>query len=306
MKNELAIGVDIGGGSIRVGVYNLGGDELRKAVSPTPKDLNNHSFLNTLKTTISSVWDNTESYLGIGVGSPGPLDNERGIFISSANMKGLENVPIKDFLESEFKIPCFYENDANCATLGEAYFGAFQSAQSLLILTLGTGLGGGFVESGKLYSGYLGNGIEIGHTTAVIGGRLCGCGQRGCVEAYFSTEAFKGSYLEKTGIPLKDAKEFFERLETNDPAALEILKFGTLALAHAVRGAIHLLNPEAVVFVGGITNSYDRFGKDLETSIRSLIFPILNDRLKIGVGSGFSGSLGAAGLVFSKKGVRNG
>ncbi|MCZ8341963.1 MAG: ROK family protein [Leptospira sp.] len=306
MKEGLAIGVDIGGGSIRVGVYNVKGVELRKAVSPTPKNLNNDSFLNTLKTTISAVWENNESYTGIGVGSPGPLDNERGIFIASANMKGINNVPIKDFLEREFKIPCSYENDANCAALGEAYFGNFQSASSLLILTLGTGLGGGFVEAGKLYSGYLGNGIEIGHTTAVFDGRLCGCGQRGCVEAYFSTEAFKGSYLEKTGTQLKDAKEFFERLDANDPIAFEILKFGTLALAHAVRGAIHLLNPEAVVFVGGITNSYNKFGVDLESRIRSLIFPILNDRLKIGVGSGFSGSLGAAGLVFSKRGIRNG
>lgn len=299
MTNSFAIGIDIGGGSIRSGLYDRLGNELKYHSVPTPLQLNNDLFLQALEESILPVLQ-TKDILGIGVGSPGPLDTEKGILVSSANMKGISNVPIIPFLKDKFGLPCFYENDANCAALGEAYFGEYKNLSSQLILTLGTGLGGGFVSNGKLYSGYLGNGIEIGHTTAVIGGRDCGCGQKGCVESYFSTKAFIGSYAEKTGNNLQNAKEFFELVRKGDPNAIQILEFGTECLAHAIRGAIHILNPEAIVLVGGITKSADLFFEALENKIRSLIFPILEERLKIGIGGGFVGSLGAAGLVFSK------
>ncbi|WP_425270066.1 ROK family protein [Leptospira noumeaensis] len=300
MSLGLAIGVDIGGGSIRASLFDQSGKELQSAHSPTPENLNNERFLTILKDTIRPLVPEAKA---IGVGSPGPLDNERGVLIASANMKGLENLPIKESLSKEFSLPVWYENDANCAALGEAYFGFYKDSESQLILTLGTGVGGGFVDKGILYSGYLGNGIEIGHTTAVIGGALCGCGVKGCVESYFSTRGFINRYLEKTNIRLHGAEEFFQLIRKKDQVAEEILNFGTLALAHSVRGAIHLLNPEAVVFVGGITKSYDLFGKTLEAEIRSTIFPVLNDRLKIGVGGSLSGTLGAASLVFSKEKV---
>lgn len=295
-----AIGVDIGGGSIKVSLFDKKGDELRSQISPTPEHLDNQSFLKNLKDTIRPLIPDA---IGIGVGSPGPLDNERGVMISSANMQGLKNLPIKEELKKEFSLPVWYENDANCAALGEAYFGSYKNTESQLIVTLGTGVGGGFVNRGILYSGYLGNGIEIGHTTSVIGGALCGCGVKGCVESYFSTRGFLNRYAEKSNQTLGNAEEFFQLVRKKDSLALEILHFGTLALAHAVRGAIHLLNPEAVVFVGGITKSYDLYGKLLESEIRTTIFPVLNDRLKIGAGGSLSGALGAASLVFSKEKV---
>ncbi|MBM9545833.1 ROK family protein [Leptospira sp. 201903074] len=298
MRN--AIGVDIGGGSIRASLFDESGKELHSQVSPTPEHLDNQSFLKILKDTIRPL---TKDGTGIGVGSPGPLDNERGVMISSANMQGLKNLPIKEELKREFSLPVWYENDANCAALGEAYFGYFKDTESQLTITLGTGVGGGFVDKGKLYSGYLGNGIEIGHTTSVIGGALCGCGVHGCVESYFSTRGFLGRYFEKSKRKLKHAEAFFQLVRDKDPFATEVLDFGTLALAHAVRGAVHLLNPEAVIFVGGITKSYDLFGKTLEAEIRGSIFPVLNDRLKIGAGGSLSGALGAASLVFSKEKV---
>ncbi|PJZ46130.1 ROK family protein [Leptospira brenneri] len=295
-----AIGVDIGGGSIRASLFDESGKELNSKLSPTPEDLNNDKFLKILKDTIRPLASEGQ---GIGVGSPGPLDNENGLLLSSANMKGLKNLPLKEELKKEFSLPVWYENDANCAALGEAYFGLYKDTESQLILTLGTGVGGGFVQRGVLFSGYLGNGIEIGHTTSVIGGAICGCGVRGCVESYFSTRGFLRRYSEKTNTHLNNAEEFFQLVRNKDQIAEEILHFGTLALAHAVRGAVHLLNPEAVVFVGGITKSYDLFGKTLESEIRSTIFPVLNDRLKIGAGGNLSGALGAASLVFSKEKV---
>ncbi|EOQ90571.1 ROK family protein [Leptospira yanagawae serovar Saopaulo str. Sao Paulo = ATCC 700523] len=295
-----AIGVDIGGGSIRVSLFDGTGNEQKSNLSKTPDHLDNDLFLKTLTETIRPL---AKDCIGIGVGSPGPLNNETGTLLKSANMQGLQNVPIKQTLEKEFSLPVYYENDANCAALGEAYFGTYKGCESQLILTLGTGVGGGFVKQGELYTGFLGNGIEIGHTTSVIGGALCGCGAKGCVESYFSTKGFLNRYFETTNTKLTDAESFFQLVRTENKIAKEILHFGTLALAHAVRGAIHLLNPEAVVFVGGITNSYDLFGELLENEIRSNIFSVLNERLKLGKGRNLSGTLGAASLVFANKKV---
>ncbi|XDD47885.1 ROK family protein [Leptospira sp. WS39.C2] len=293
-----AIGVDIGGGSIRASLFDANGLELKSNHSKTPEHLDNLSFLTVLIDTIAPL---VTTCKGIGIGSPGPLNNESGVLLTSANIKGIKNVPIKSTLEKEFSLPVFYENDANCAALGEAIFGKYKSYESQLILTLGTGIGGGFVTNGKLYSGFLGNGIEIGHTTAVIGGALCGCGVKGCVESYFSTKGFINRYYEKTNTLLTNAEEFFNLVRSGDKIAKEVLEFGTITLAHAVRNAVHLLNPEAVVFVGGITKSYDLFGGILEKEIRTTIFTVLNDRLQIGLGGNISGTLGAASLVFAKE-----
>ncbi|WP_411822372.1 ROK family protein [Leptospira sp. 'Mane'] len=299
MKEDLAIGVDIGGGSVKAGLFNRQGKELDKSVLKTNSELSNARFLEIIENTISPLLHDNQ-ILGIGIGSPGPLDSETGHLLSSANLPLLKNVPISKTIQNHFSLPVYYENDANCAALGEFHFGESDSYDSVLVLTLGTGVGGGFVEKGRLFSGYKGNGIEIGHMTSVIGGAICGCGQKGCIESYFSTKGFINRYTEKTGVQLNNAEEFFNLVRSGDSEAKTILDFGILCLAETVRSAIHLLNPEGVVFVGGITESWDLFGTDLTNQIRSKIFPVLNERLKIRVGKNLAGSLGAASLVFSK------
>ncbi|BDA78523.1 glucose kinase [Leptospira kobayashii] len=298
MKEDLAIGVDIGGGSVKAGLFNRLGEELDKSVLQTSGELSNARFLEIVQNTISPLLKE-KNIRGIGIGSPGPLDSETGYLLSSANFPLLKNVPISKTVRDRFSLPVYYENDANCAALGESYFGESKSYESLLVLTLGTGIGGGFVDKGKLFSGYKGNGIEIGHMTSVIDGAICGCGQKGCVESYFSTRGFINRYAEKTNNRLTNAADFFDLVKAGDKDAKEILRFGILCLAETVRNAIHLLNPEGVVFVGGITESWDQFGEDLSHKIRARIFPVLNERLKIKRGKNLAGSLGAASLVFS-------
>ncbi|GBF49326.1 ROK family protein [Leptospira ryugenii] len=298
MSTSLSIGIDIGGGSIKSGLYDFTGKEISTTVVETPKDVRTDEFLNCLDKAIEP-FSKSPNLKGIGVGSPGPLDNENGILLESANLHYLKDVPITNYLSSQWKLPIFYENDANCAALGEAKFGKYHFASSHLVLTLGTGLGGGFVEDGILFRGYHGNGIEIGHTTAVIDGALCGCGQRGCQEAYFSTKGFLNRYLERTSRQLRDAEDFFSLVKGSDPDAVQILDFGIVTMAECIRSAIHMLNPEAVVLVGGITKAWDLFGDKLEAKVRERIFPVLNDRLIFGKGENLAGSLGAASLVFS-------
>ncbi|MDF3818692.1 ROK family protein [Leptospira sp. 96542] len=297
-KEKFAIGVDIGGGSIRASLIDNSGQELITNIKQTPQSGGNEEFLECLSAAIQPIITNND-IIGIGIGSPGPLNSDEGILIKSANLQTLNHVPIKSYLQQKFNIPIHYNNDANCAALGEAYFGSKKNTDSILALTLGTGVGGGYVENGKLFSGFQGNALEIGHTTVVINGALCGCGQKGCVESYFSTRGFINRYYEKTNIQLTDARDFFNKVEAEDINAVSILSFGITCLAHAVRNAIHILNPASVVFVGGITSAYHLFGETLEKEIRNLIFPILENRLVIGKGSSLAGTLGAACLVFS-------
>ncbi|TGN19349.1 ROK family protein [Leptospira idonii] len=299
--SELAIGVDIGGGSVKAGLFDKEGKEKKESKQPIPSPLNEDSFIDTVKAAILPLLGDP-NIKGIGIGSPGPIDADKGILISSANMPSLKNIPLKEKIESFSSLPVYYNNDANCAALGESIFGSQSHTDSQLILTLGTGIGGGFVERKKLFSGFQGNGVEIGHTTVVIDGAVCGCGGRGCVESYFSTRGFLGRYSEKTGVSLKNAEEFFQKVSSNDANAKEILDFGIICLSEAVRGAIHILNPESIVFVGGITASWNLYGERLSKEIRKRIFPVLNERLKIEVGKNFAGSLGAACLVFSNLG----
>ena len=135
--------------------------------------------------------------------------------------------------------------------------------------------------------------MEAGHITVVKDGALCGCGQRGCVEAYFSTNGLLGRYFDLT-----NKKEFFELVSQNDKNANQILELGISVFAEGIRNVIHLVNPDKIVFVGGLTASYDLFGKSLEEKVNQIIFPVLASYVKFAVGKSVAGSFGAATLAF--------
>ncbi|MFB5651840.1 ROK family protein [Leptospira wolffii] len=294
---SLYLGVDIGAQSIKACLTDESGEIHSQASCPTGAKMGNEEFLSELEDLISGILRSTgRTASAIGLGSPGPIDKDQGILISSANLPLLKEVPIVSSLNRKFGIPVFYDNDANCAALGEYWFGAGKNSPNLIVLTLGTGLGGGWVFEGKLFDGYKGNSMEVGHTTVVPEGALCGCGQRGCIEAYFSASGFAARFLEKTGSRLEDIESFFKMAESGNSDAKEILDYGTDRLADAVRNLVHILNPECIVFSGGISLSYDRFGKRLETRIRETIFPIFREYTRILPGGAVTGALGAASL----------
>jgi glucokinase len=290
------LGIDIGGGSIKATLTDREGQILEESKLQTNPNWENHEFLENLASLISSFLSHSIS--GIGIGSPGPIDIERGIIHYSANLVNLKDVHLVSYLQERFSLPVFLNNDANCAALGEYYFGAGQGVENLLVFTLGTGLGAGWVWKGELFNGYMGNGMELGHTTVVMDGALCGCGKRGCAESYFSARGLLNRYEEKSGVHLDSAYSFFELVRKKEPLAVSILEFGVRVFAECIRNVVHTINPEKIILLGGLTASYDLFEEKLKTRLQEIIFSVLYTRLKIELGGKVAGSLGAASLAF--------
>ncbi len=291
------LGIDVGGGSIRGTVVDKEGKSYFDFSIPTDANATNKDFLEAINTVVKHCLA-AVPVDAIGIGTPGPIDIDTGVLISSANLKNLSNLELVSFVRERFHLPVYFNNDANCASLGEYYFGAGKDAKSLVVFTLGTGLGCGLVVNGKVFNGYKGNGMEAGHVTVIKDGALCGCGQRGCVEAYFSTKGLLARYRDLTSIELTNAKEFFAKVEEGERVAKEVLELGVSVFAEGIRNVVHLVNPDRIVFVGGITASYDLFGKSLEEKAKKIIFPVLADHVEFKVGSSVAGSFGAAALTF--------
>ncbi|MCX7999003.1 MAG: ROK family protein [Leptospiraceae bacterium] len=292
------LGIDIGGGSIKATLLNSKKEIDLQDFTSTNSNWTNSEFLEAVLNLIKKF--PIEKISGIGIGTPGPLDIEEGVIFHSANLQNLKNVPLKNFLKSHFNIPIFINNDANCAALGEYYFGNGKGVNSLLVVALGTGLGAGWVYEGKLFNGYKGNGMELGHTTIVYQGAVCGCGKRGCAESYFSTRGLLGRYFEKTGIKLQIAQEFFDKVRNKEERALEVFQQGIEIFAECLRNVIHTINPAKIVLVGGLTNSYDLIEPLLKAYLQKILFPELWNYVIIEKGGSVAGSLGAASLLFQE------
>jgi len=188
----------------------------------------------------------------IGVGCPGPLDSRRGIVLSPPNLPDWRGVRLKEIIERKFRIPTVVENDANCAGLGEALFGAGKRAgrraSSMVLLTLGTGIGSAIVLDGKLWTGKGGFAAEFGHMSVDINGPKCGCGNRGCIELYASATA-----VARRG--KMDAEEVFRAAAKGDKAARRVVDETARYLGCALANIVNALDPEVIVLAGGMAKA---------------------------------------------------
>jgi len=291
------LGIDVGGSSIRGTVVDKEGNSFFDFQIPTDATASNKTFLDSIHLVIRHCLT-AVPVDAIGIGTPGPINIDTGVLISSANISNLSNVELISFVKEKFHLPVYFNNDANCASLGEYHFGAGTNTKSLVVFTLGTGLGCGWVLNGKIFNGYKGNGMEAGHTTIIKDGAICGCGHRGCTESYFSTKGLLNRYRDLTAIQLTNAKEFFELVLIEDEPARKVLDLGISVFAECIRNVVHLVNPDKIIFVGGLTASYELFGKSLEEKAKSIIFPVLSDYIKFDVGASIAGTFGAAALAF--------
>lgn len=294
------LGIDVGGGSIKAGVIDEEGLLLMEDKIHTDPHWSNDEFLKSIIRLTDSIVNKIQID-SIGIGTPGPIDIENGIILRSANLVNLKNVPLILAIKTEFEIPVYFNNDANCAALGEYRFGIGKGCQNLVVFTLGTGLGCGWALNGKIYNGYRGNGMETGHTTVISNGALCGCGGKGCIEAYFSTTGFLGRYREKTGWSPENAKAFFDLCKQNDSNAITVLDQGITLFSECIRNVVHMINPEKIVLVGGITASHEMFYDKLKDRVNEKIFHVFKDFLKIEIGKNLSGSYGAAALCIQEE-----
>lgn len=303
---NLAIGIDLGGTNLRAALVNEKGQILAHNKCKTPVVEGPEATVQAMAKLINGLIQElsqtqpTAKILGVGIGSPGPLSRKQKMIIQTPNLPGFENFPIGQRLQELCGLRVEIDNDAKCATFGERLFGRARGKKDFILLTFGTGIGGGIVANGQMIYGKSDGACEVGHLTLHPEGRLCKCGNKGCFEQYCSATAFVRRAKEKSGQEL-DGKEIFEAEARGEVWAQEMIKEFAMDLAIATASLVNVFEPEMIVFGGGLftTGGGDLCQKVL-LEIRERCFKSSQSQLDIVASSlgGDAGVLGAASLVF--------
>lgn len=308
-----AVGVDLGGTNIGVGLVDKNGKVLKNKIELTKKEFGPKGVISQMIKMAKDVFPKNGAVLGIGIGSPGPLDLKRGLVISTPNLPGWKRVDILTPFKKEFKVPIFLNNDANAAALAEWKFGAGCGTKNMIYLTISTGIGGGIIINGKLYVGF-GNAGEIGHTIIDLKSKYrCGCGIYGSLEALASGTGIAKQFQQKlkiegTPTPLNKitAKEVFSMAKKGDKKAKKIVNEALAALGTGLLNCIHIFDPEVIVLGGSLaTKNKGTVFPFVREFVRKRAMPVLKDNIKIlpaKLGKD-AGIVGAAVLVF--EGLKN-
>ena len=248
MQAGHAIGVDLGGTKILAGVVARDGSVVRRHERPTPQDTQEH-VVAELEAAVAELLD--ESVAAVGFGVPSPIDQEHGVVVRCVNVP-LEDAPLRDWMQKRFDLPVGLDNDANAAAVGEWRAGAGRGQDDLVMLTLGTGVGGGVVSGGRPFRGRNGAGAELGHVVVVHDGRPCqgACTGRGHLEAYVSGTAVTAAARETFG-PSADAHRLVRLANENDPQARELLAEVAGYLGSGIGSFVNVFGPQLVVVGGG-------------------------------------------------------
>lgn len=266
----IAIGIDIGGTSIKGAAVDSNGRVYEKFSMPfikgEPGEITIRKLAEIVKEYISAQ-SLEKKIIGIGIGSPGTLDIKNGI-VNYANNLGWNELHVADIMHETLPYPIRLTNDANAASFGEAKFGAGKAYETVIMLTLGTGVGGGIIINGKLFEGNEGKGGELGHTVIVADGEPCTCGRKGCLEAYASATALiretkkamqanKRSLMWKIcpDIDMVGGKVSFEAAKNGDEAANKVIDNYVKYLGEGILNFCNIFRPNVIVLSGGVANA---------------------------------------------------
>jgi glucokinase len=243
-----AIGVDLGGTKILAGVVARDGSVVRRHERATPQDSQEH-VIAELEAAVAEVLD--DSVVALGFGVPSPIDQARGVVVHCVNVR-LENAPLRDTMRERFGLPVGLDNDASAAAIGEWRAGVGREIDDLVMLTLGTGVGGGVISGGKPYRGGIGADPELGHVVIVHDGRPCqgACTGRGHLEAYVSGKAVTAAAQETFG-PSADAHRVVRLANEGDEQAAELLAEVGRYLGSGIGSFVNIFGPELFVLGGG-------------------------------------------------------
>jgi glucokinase len=318
------VGVDLGGTNIVVGVIPITGGEVLALRSMPTEAHRGAKFVvdrmvamieESIAEVLSKYGGTRDQIGGVGIGSPGPLDRKTGTVINTPNL-GWRNFPLRDLIANAVGLPATLDNDANCATYGEWWLGAGRDVDTLVGLTLGTGIGGGIVLNGEIFHGVSDAAGEIGHMTIDSTGRKCKCGNYGCLEAYASGPAIALRAVEgieagaDTMLPdlvggrLEEitAATVYEAVVLGDPYANEVMKETAKFLGAGIANIINILNPAMVVIAGGVTRAGDHLFVPLRAEVRRRAFRSAEEACQI-VSAKLTGTAGVIGAaaVFKKE-----
>lgn len=266
-NGSISIGIDIGGTNTSFGMVNRRGDILFQGTMKTLGFDSVQDYINALfrKLEPSIKKAGKEKIIGMGIGAPN-ANFYTGEIAYPANLPWKGITPFAKLISERFGFNATITNDANAAALGEMIYGAARGMKDFIMVTLGTGVGSGFVVNGQLIYGHDGFAGELGHITAIRGGRKCGCGRYGCLETYASAtgivrsakewleERSEPSLLRKTEAPLS-AHAIFKAAEKGDAFALQLFDYTGKILGQVLADAVAITSPEAIVFFGGLAKA---------------------------------------------------
>ncbi|MGD1914049.1 MAG: ROK family protein [Rivularia sp. (in: cyanobacteria)] len=288
------IGIDLGGTAIKLGRFTSDGYCLKSLTVHTPQPATPSAVVAAIVDAISIV-DPDGNAVAIGVGTPGPADAVGRIAKIAINLPQWRNVPLADILEARVGKPVIIDNDANCAGLGEAIWGAGRYYKNFILLTLGTGVGGAIFLDGKLFTGSFGAAGELGLISLIPNGPQCKSGNQGSLEQHTSAIAIR----RRTG---KESADNGALAKAGDAKALNFWQEYGRDLGIGVTSLIYVLTPEAVVIGGGVSGSFEFFLPSMKAEIERRVMPTSRVNLQIiraQLGNG-AGMLGAASLAFEK------
>lgn len=286
---QFYLGLDVGGSNLVAGVvdkdYRLIGKSERPTNAGRPMDEIIFDMVEVSMEAIRASGLEMSRISSWGIGMPSCINRKTNLLVH-ANCFGWKNVPIYDCLKGRLPLPVYIENDANCATYGEALAGAARGYKNVLMLTLGTGVGGGIIIDGKIYAGADNMGAELGHTKLVYDGELCTCGQKGCLEAYCSSTALRRiasqAMLEHPDSQMVrlcreygtevNGKVIFQAAKEGDDVAMKIVNDCIAHLAAGISTFITIFRPEIIVLGGGIAESGDFLLEPLNRAVGCCTF----------------------------------
>jgi glucokinase len=301
---EFGIGLDLGGTNLRAAAVDRSGVLLDTVSGKTNYSAGREAIVGDMVDAISTLRDRCGGGLaGIGVGVPGFIQMENGVIRNSNNLASLENFPLRDELSKRLEAPVILENDANAAAIGEQWIGAGKDVKDLVLLTLGTGVGGGIISDGQIIRGSLGMAGELGHITVVPNGNPCGCGNRGCVEKHASATAIT-AMAKLLGLgDAMSAKAVYDLAMEGNEKALTIFKSMGEALGIALAMLINTFNFPLYLIGGGVIDGWPLFAPAMieETKRRSFTYRASNPRIEKATLGNKAGLYGAAYLPLMKK-----
>jgi glucokinase len=325
MIGRWVLGVDIGGTNVVVAaVPTEGGLPAALRSAPTRGERGPDAGVQLISEMAETVISETlerhggsrRDFSGVGIGCPGPLDLGEGVIVTTPNL-GWDGYPIRAKVSEALGLPASLDNDANCATFGEWWQGAGAGVSSLVGITLGTGIGGGYIERGRILRGASGSALEIGHTTIDFTGRRCPCGNYGCLEAYASgpniaaraRDGLEAGYqsllpeLVDGDLDRITAATVYEAILKGDEYAKDVMTETARILGAGVANVVNLFNPQVIVIVGGVTRAGEHLFSPLRTEIRRRAFSSAVDACRIVPGAlpDTAGVIGAAGIFVADR-----
>ncbi len=280
---QYAIGVDLGGTNLRAAAVSDSGEILDKVAALTDPSEGAARVVGDIVKSIEELRKKHSRFrlAGVGIGVPGFIRMAEGFIVGSHNLPCLNNYPIRDEIERLLGTPVLLENDANAAALGEKWIGAGRDVDDLVLLTLGTGIGGGIVCNGRVLHGFVGMAGELGHLTVAPNGNPCGCGNRGCVEKHASATAIESmANLLALGDHLT-AKDVYELAAKGDERARTIFASMGQSLGVALAMLINIFNFPLYLMSGGVLAAWDFFYPALIEEVRWRSFTYRNTETRI-------------------------